>query len=137
MNGTHPNSIKNLKHFQPGNRANPSGAPKLPAELRQARRENMEGLIRIIHTYVSMTKEQATTRLQGPEALLLEEMIMGQINRASEGDSRSFQFLIEVMCGKIPESDETPTADSMTPEEKLELMEKATAALRAQINDHK
>jgi hypothetical protein len=96
----------------------------------------MEGLIKIITSYIGLTREQAMQRTQGNEAVLLEEMIMGQIGKACEGDSRSFQFLVEVMCGKIPESDDTPSADSMTPQEKLELMKKATAALEAQINDH-
>lgn len=93
----------------------------------------MEGLIKLIHTYIGMTSEQAKQRIQGPDALQLEEMVQGQISKAAEGDSRAFQFLIEIMCGKIPESDETPTSESLTPQEKLELMEKATASLRAQI----
>jgi hypothetical protein len=126
-------NTKYLKPFPKGVSGNPGGGRKLPSELRKARQENTEGLIKIITTYISLTREQALLRTQGPETLLLEEMIMGQINKASEGDSRAFQFLVEIMCGKIPESDDAPTSDTMTPQEKLELMEKATEALRAQI----
>jgi hypothetical protein len=114
-----PNSLKNLRHFQPGNKMG-QGVVKLPPELRQARRENMASLIRLIHQYVGMTENQAKERLNGPESLQIEEMIQGQINKAKEGDSNSFKFIIEVMCGKIPESDESKsTTENMTRQEKL------------------
>jgi len=105
----------------------------LPAELRAARRTNMASLIRLIHLYAGMTDEQAKQRLHGPEALQLEEMIQGQILKAKEGDSRAFQFIIEVMCGKIPETDDIKTADTMSPEEKISYMKRAVAVLESQI----
>lgn len=117
----HPNSLKNLRPWQPGQGGNAGGAPvRLPPEIRQARRENMAGLIKLIHLYVGMSEEQAKSRLDGPDCLQLEEMIQGQISKAKEGDSRAFQFIIEVMCGKIPESDEVASpSENMTREEKL------------------
>ncbi len=119
--------------WKPGQSGNPLGAVvRLPPELRQARRENMAGLIKIIHLYVGLTSEKAKDRLAGPDALQLEEMVQGQITRAAEGDSRAFQFLIEIMCGKIPDADpETPT-DQMTPQDKIEFLEKALASLKGQ-----
>lgn len=127
-----PNSLKNLKLFKSGQSGNPGGSVSLPAELRAARRENMAGLIKLIHKYIAFTDEEAKTRLNGPDCIQLEEMIQGQISKAKEGDSRSFQFIIEVMCGKIPESDENPKSENMTVEEKIELMKKGLAALEAQ-----
>jgi hypothetical protein len=127
------NSLKNLKPFQPGNKF--GGATKLPQELRDARRKNMANLIKLIHLYVSLTDEQAKERLSGPSAVQLESMIQGQINKASEGDSRAFQFIIEVMCGKIPESDDTDRlSDTMTPQEKLEAAKKMVQMLERDIN---
>jgi hypothetical protein len=116
----HPNSLKNLKPFKPGHVGGP-GVVRLPPELRQARRENMAVLIQLIHKYVGMTEEQAKVRLNGPESLQIEEMIQGQINKAKEGDSNAFKFIIEIMCGKIPEADENRSAaENMTRQEKLE-----------------
>lgn len=92
----------------------------------------MAGLIKIIHMYVGMTSEKAKERLAGPEALQLEEMVQGQISRAAEGDSRAFQFLIEIMCGKIPEADVETQSDQMSPQEKIEFLEKALTTLKAQ-----
>lgn len=126
------NSLKNLKPFPPGNKMG-SSIVKLPPELRAARRENMSALIRLIHQYVGLTREQAEQRIGGPDALQLEEMVQGQITKAATGDSNAFKFLIEVMCGKIPESDEERTSDSMTNEEKIELMKKALAVMEAQV----
>jgi hypothetical protein len=130
----HENSLKNLKApWKPGESGNRQGAVvRLPPELRQARRENMAALIKLIHSYVGMTEEQAKHRLNGPDCLQLEEMVQGQINKAKEGDSRAFQFIIEVMCGKIPEADESTQADTLTVEEKIRLMKQGLAALEAQ-----
>ena len=119
--------------WRPGQSGNPVGRPvTLPPELRQARRENMAGLIKLVHLYVGLTSEKAKERLSGPDALQLEEMVQGQITRAAEGDSRAFQFLIEIMCGKIPEADPERPADQMTPQDKIEFLEKALASLKEQ-----
>lgn len=125
-----------LKPWVKGQSGNPGGLVKLPPELRIARRENMAGLIKLIHKYVAMTEDQAKQRLQGPDALQLEEMIQGQISKAKEGDSRAFQFIIEVMCGKIPESDENSNpADKMTPEEKLAAAKMMVQVLEREVAD--
>lgn len=127
------NSLKNLKQWKPGVSGNPQGAVvRLPPELRAARRENMAALIKLIHQYVGMTDEEAKERLGGPSCLQLEEMVQGQINKAKEGDSRAFQFIIEVMCGKIPEADEQTTAETLTLEEKIDLMKRGLLALEGQ-----
>lgn len=92
----------------------------------------MAGMIKLIHLYVGMTEEQSKQRLCGPEATQLEEMIQGQISKAKEGDPRAFQFIVEVMCGKIPESDELTRADTLTLDEKIDLMKKGLASLEEQ-----
>lgn len=132
-------SNPNLKsfHWKKGQSGNPQGlAVRLPAELRAARKENMAALIRLIHQYVGLTEEQASQRLSGPDCLQLEAMIQGQINKAKEGDSNSFKFIIEVMCGKIPDAD--PVDDisltGMTNLEKIEALKKALSLLQAQEN---
>lgn len=123
---------KNLKPWKPGQSGNPGGMVRLPPELRAARRENMAALIKLIHTYVGLTDEEAKQRVAGGECLQLEEMIQGQIMKAKEGDSRAFQFIIEVMCGKIPDADESTSADTLSVEEKIRLMKQGLAALEAQ-----
>lgn len=129
-----PNSLKNLKPFQPGNKMG-TGVVKLPPELRQARRENMASLIKLIHAYVGMTEEDAKTRLLGPGGLQIEEMIQGQITKAKEGDTNAFKFIIEIMCGKIPESDETSSpVDQMSAQEKLAAAKMMVQVLEKEVN---
>jgi hypothetical protein len=89
----------------------------------------MAALIRLVHQYIGINEEQAKARLNGPDCLQIEEMIQGQINKAKEGDSRAFQFIIEIMCGKIPETDAVSPADALTIEEKAAIMRKALATL--------
>ncbi len=127
-----PNSLKNLKPYPPGVNGHSGSVVRLPPELRQARRENMGKLIELIHQYVAFTDEQAKDRLGGGECLQIEEMIQGQIMKAKEGDSRAFQFIIEVMCGKIPEADTETKSDTLTLEEKIDLMKRGLLALEAQ-----
>lgn len=119
--------------WKPGQSGNPQGnIVRLPPELRQARRENMAKLIELIHRYVAFTDEEAKVRLGGGECLQIEEMIQGQIMKAKEGDSRAFQFIIEVMCGKIPEADVEAKSDTLTLDEKIDLMKRGLAALEGQ-----
>ena len=94
----------------------------------------MAGLIKLLHLYVAMTDEEAAQRMASPDATLLEKMIYGQINKAGEGDARPFQFLIEVMCGKIPEADKEDEESPRTPEQKLQMMKDAVKLLELQVN---
>jgi hypothetical protein len=126
------NSLKNLKPWKPGQHGGGVGQVRLPPELRAARRENMSKLIQVIHEYVALTDEEAKEKLSGPGGSQLEEMVQGQIMKAKEGDSRAFQYIMEVMCGKIPEADESTSADSLTLEEKIKLMKQGLAVLEAQ-----
>ncbi len=92
----------------------------------------MGKLIQLIHEYVALTDEEAKEKLSGPGGTQLEEMIQGQIMKAKEGDSRAFQYIMEVMCGKIPESDETVKSDNLSLEEKIALMERGLLVLKGQ-----
>ncbi len=119
--------------FQKGQSGNPGGVAKLPVELRVARRENLQNLIKLVHLYAGMTNEQVQQRLDGNQAVQLEEMVQGQIKRATDGDHNAFRFIIEVMCGKIPEQDDVEQPfEKMSSLEKLRTMKQAVAFLEAQ-----
>lgn len=127
---------RGLTPWKKGQSGNPHGRPStLPAELRKQRRENQAALIRLVISYFALTGEQAAQRLAGPEANQLEECVQGVINRAKEGDSKAFQYLSELICGKIPEADDRELVDNMPLEERLEAMKKAVAVLEGQIKN--
>lgn len=96
--------MSGLRPWKPGQSGNPKGNI-LPPEIRAARKENQANLIQLIQQYFALTEEEAKKRLSGPDSLQLEEAIQGMISKAKEGDTQAFKYLIEVMCGKIPESD--------------------------------
>jgi hypothetical protein len=100
------------------------------------RRKNQAALIKLVILYFGMTAEESSQRLAGPEANQLEEAVQGVIGRAKEGDTTAFKYLTEIICGKIPEIDAEDRTEDMTPQQKLEAMEKATALLKAQIAEN-
>lgn len=93
--------------WKPGQSGNPSGgAPVLPPEVRLARRNNRNALILLIAKYFSMTDEEANQETSGPRVSLLEEAVYRLITRAAkDGDIFSFKYLIEIVVGKIPETE--------------------------------
>jgi hypothetical protein len=125
-----------LTPWKPGQSGNPNGRPSLPKEIVAERRKNQAALIKLVILYFGMTAEESSQRLAGPEANQLEEAVQGVIGRAKEGDTTAFKYLTEIICGKIPEIDAEDRTEDMTPQQKLEAMEKATALLKAQIAEN-
>lgn len=91
--------------FQKGQSGNPKGYPgHIPKELREERKANLAGFLKLVSLYCNLTSEQALKRLSGPDTHQIEEMIQGVINKAKEGDVGAFKFILETLVGKIPEN---------------------------------
>lgn len=122
-------SAGNLKPWPKGVSGNPSGSvARLPPEVRAERKKNQAALILLVSKlFAANKKTQGKTQL--------ERAIQGMIDKARKGDTAAFKYLIELICGKIPETDPESTAEQMTPEEKLDLMRRAVSALEAQVKD--
>ena len=101
-----PKAMPRGRPFPKGVSGNPAGYSSLPREIKEERRRNQAGLIRLVTTYSNLSHEQAMQRLQGPDCTQIEEMVQGLVNRAKEGDVNAFKFLMETMVGKIPEHNE-------------------------------
>jgi hypothetical protein len=126
--------INNLRPFKPGQSGNVKGRPSLPPELRCVRREKMVDLIKLVHTLAGMTGEQARVQLSKTSNIQIEEMVLEQITKAKHGDTNAFKLIINIMCGKLPESDEPPNhTESMTTEEKLAFLKQGVEALECQL----
>ena len=131
------NRYRGLRPWKKGQSGNPNNIRyALPAEIRQQRRENQASLIRLVISYFAMTPEQAAQRIASPDANQLEEAVQGQINRAKEGDARAFQYLMELICGKIPEADpDKEQVENMSMQERLDAMKQAVAFLENKVKD--
>lgn len=116
--------------FKPGQSGNPGGRPKLPAELRAARKRDMASLIRMIAHHFGMTMKEAKEKSKQPEISCLESAVLGLIMKSIKGDSASFRYLIELMCGKVPDND----FDEFT-EDELALLEQIKATMAKRLED--
>lgn len=116
----------NLKSWPKGISGNPAGPRPLPPEVRAERKRNQAALIQLVGKMLAANK---STRGKTE----LERAIAGMIKASKDGDVRAFSYLIEIICGKLPEHDPETMADQLTPEQKLALLEKAAGELRAQI----
>lgn len=107
--------------FKPGQVGNPAGGPKLSPEVRALRNENKESLIRLVHRFLNYTPQEADERMLADDVKQIEKAVQGQIIEARAGDAKTFQYLMEILCGKIPEVDpEESIADKLSPHERLE-----------------
>lgn len=97
------------KQFLPGQSGNPGGRPALPPEIRAERKKNQGALILLIAEFFSLTPAQAKKRLKkgpdGKQANQLARAVQGLIGRSIRGDVKAFRYLMEVMIGKLPETD--------------------------------
>jgi len=123
-------NIANLKPWKPG-QSGRAGHNSLPPEIRSERKRNQAALIRLVILYFGLSQEEARKRLDGPESTQLEEAIQGMISRAKEGDTNSFKYLTELICGKIPETDpdDRGLTEEMTKEEKIAALKQAIEVL--------
>lgn len=124
-------STKGLKPYQfaRGVSGNPGGRPKLPPEIRTARKRDMAELIRLIAAHFGMTKKAAKAARRRPEITQLEEAVSTFVGRAIKGDVNAFRYLMELMVGKIPEND----FDEFT-EDELILLERIRKTLTEKEN---
>jgi hypothetical protein len=116
----------NLKPWPKGMSGNPGGVVRLPPEVRAERKKNQANLILLV-TRLFAEPDTVNGDTQ------LEKAVQGMITKAREGDTPAFKYLIELVCGRIPETDSDSAAEQMTPAEKLEIMRRAVAALEAQV----
>jgi hypothetical protein len=93
--------------FKSGNKmAVGHGRPALPPEIRAERKRNQAALIQLVARLFAMTDDQAIDRRSGPDVTRAEMAVDRLIEKATkDGDPYAFKLLMEIMCGKFPESD--------------------------------
>lgn len=95
-----------LKDFQfkPGQVGNPGGRPKLPEDIKEARKLNQNEVSRIINKYMNMEISAIKEDMNKPGTKALEAMIGKIISEAHKfGDYSRVNFLFDRMIGKVTE----------------------------------
>ena len=94
------------RDFEPGNNANPNGRPRVPEDVKQARKLTRMELERILNEYVYLSKGEITDRLKSTGTPALELIIGSIIVKAvTAGDQQRMNFLLDRLGVRIPESD--------------------------------
>lgn len=88
--------------FKPGQSGNPNGRPKLPEDLKKARRLNQIAVGRIINEYMNLSITELKFELEDESTSALEAMIGKIIVEAHKfGDYSRVNFLFDRMIGKV------------------------------------
>lgn len=92
------------KRFKPGQSGNPGGRPKLPEDIKEARKLNQVELERIINKYLAMDREAVKTAISAPGTPMMELMVASIVAQAAQkGDHQRLDFVLNRLVGKVKE----------------------------------
>ncbi len=96
--------------FKPGQSGNPSGRPKIPPDILQARKFTQLELERVINALLYLTKADLQARIKDPATPMIE-MIAASImaQAAVKGDHQRLEFILARMIGRVQERIEVST----------------------------
>ena len=90
--------------FPPGNILNPNGAPRVPEDLKNARKLTKVQFEILINKYLFSPKQVLAAAAQNPDTPVLELLIGSIMHKAVvEGDERRLNFLLDRLLGKVTE----------------------------------
>lgn len=100
----HKPNTTHLKRYPKGVSGNPNGRPKLPADLKKARKLNQIEVGRIINKYMNESIEFIKEEMDTPGTSALEALLGKIIIEAHKhGDYSRVNFLFDRMIGKVTE----------------------------------
>lgn len=101
----HPNSLKNLKPFQPGVSGNPKGRPRgIPDELMAIKSLSHLEITKLISKYARMTAPEMEEVIQNNKLSMLELSFCSMFKKSIElGDFTRISFLLDRCIGKVKE----------------------------------
>lgn len=90
------------KRFKPGQSGNPGGRPKLPDDIKEARKLNQHELERIINKYLAMSRDQVKESISSPTTPMMELMVASIVAQAAQkGDHQRLDFVLNRLVGKV------------------------------------
>lgn len=93
-----------MAKFKPGQSGNPGGRPKLPDDIKEARKLNQIEFERVANTYLWQTPEEFHKALASKSTKMIDLMVARIIELAVEkGDHQRLEFLLARMIGKVKE----------------------------------
>jgi len=90
--------------FKPGVSGNSGGRPKLPEDIKEARKISQFEFERIVNRYLFMTDAEFTEDLARPEATKFERLVGGIIDKAiKKKDEKKAEWILSRTLGKMRE----------------------------------
>lgn len=100
------------RNFKEGNIANPHGAPRVPQDLKDARKLSKIQFEILVNKYLFNKKQDLAVAAANPETPVLELLIGSIIHKAVvEGDERRLNFLLDRLIGKVVDKVSNVDAD--------------------------
>lgn len=112
------------RDFQPGQSGNPNGRPRLPEDLKAARRLNKVELDRILNEYLHMSLNEIKERASNPDTPALEVMVAKVVAEAiKRGDEKRLGFILDRLVGPVKTKVALEGGGDDTPPIKMDMSE--------------
>lgn len=93
---------ENDTRFKKGQSGNPNGRPRIPEDLKMARRLNKLELEKLLNQFLFMTPIEMEARVKSQDVTAIEAMIGSIIIKAvKDGDQQRLNFILERLIGKV------------------------------------
>lgn len=94
--------MTNSGQWKPGETGNPGGRPKLPEDIKAAKKLNKIELERLLNLYLTLSSEEISERMTDRTTPALEKMVGSIIQKAvDQGDQQRLTFLLDRLVGKV------------------------------------
>lgn len=101
-----PNSLANLRKFQPGQSGNPAGKAKQDPAIKAFKETTYRDFLNSLQKYGAMDPEDLKVELEKPGITVFEVMFGNIVQGAMKGDKDSRNVLLERLWGKVTEKHE-------------------------------
>jgi hypothetical protein len=136
------------RNWKKGETGNAKGAPKVPEDIKEARRLNGPEFDRIANKLLAMTKAEIVKIVNEPTTPSLDLIVASVIHKAIiEGDAKRLDYLLCRTIGKVvqpvqhagPDGGPIPVQDvtNLTPEERLARLKKMQVRLNRTLGHEK
>ena len=97
-----PKGPPEYTRFKPGKSGNPGGKPKVPNDLKEARKLNQIELERTVNRYLFADRETLQKAIKNPSTPVMELMVASIMAQAIRlGDQQRLEFILSRLIGKV------------------------------------